>query len=165
MYWFHVERSPSCVYSPVQASHAALVVGMTNSTRRVVSRGALAPNSICSTWNRQTHTQSASSRSTWNAYLADRVVPCGTIGAHRLAPMSTLSLISNFTAGIRRYADAVAFFAPSRMYRLSDCGTAIGSPHSHSADIRISSRSRPPTHSTSRLADTSAFAAHFKNGP
>ncbi len=54
---------------------------------------------------------------------------------------------------ICRHADIVVFFVPTKRYRRSDCGTAIGSCHSHCADFRTSSRSRPPIQSKVRPAD------------
>src|SRR5271165_2775410 len=65
----------------------------------------------------------------------------------------------------RPYDDVLAFLVPTRMYLRKDWGTAIGSCHSHWADLRTSSKSRPPIQSTTRLADNSSEAAQSRNEP
>jgi hypothetical protein len=63
-------------------------------------------------------------------------------------------------AAIRDYASIVdpptfrSFFAPTSKYLRNECGIAIGSRHSHCADFRTSSRSRPPIHRMTLPAET-----------
>jgi hypothetical protein len=63
-------------------------------------------------------------------------------------------------AAISDYASIVgpptfrSFFAPTSKYLRNECGIAIGSRHSHCADFRASSRSRPPIHRMTLPAET-----------
>lgn len=63
-------------------------------------------------------------------------------------------------AAIRDYASIVgpptfrSFFAPTSKYLRNECGMAIGSRQSHCADLRTSSRSRPPIHRMTLSAET-----------